>query len=490
MKPCPILTALASLTHIDRPLYVACSGGRDSLALAYGCFLLYKQGKLSTLPTLLHVHHGMQKANDEWAMFVADWAREYGFACQILPLYLTKKTETTARHARYHALATAMREDGVLLVAHHGDDQAETVLMRLINGAGVQGLSGMRAWQTHKVADKELTVHRPLLSISRKDITAFAHAHALAYVDDPTNEESDNARSFIRNEILPRLTALNPKTTQNIARSATLMADAHTLISETTFELFCQCVIATPHTPFVNRLSVSKIQKLAKHQQSAIIRYFVQGGEPLPPNHQTVTDVLHLIARTDDDHQTRIFWQNDGTKDGHAYTLCRYQDVLYRYHHELFLLLQDEPYCNGVLLGDDEKILLKRNAQFCLFFHYHDEVKALFYGKSALMKPITRTDVLFIHQPYVDKGGHEQIGFIKLHGKKLYQHLHIPSWQRKSLWAIYVGDEPVLMMSMDGLWLTKSAMFNELMMAFCDNFTGQSLVLCENNISKNTTKRG
>lgn len=473
MKPCPILTALAPLAHIDRPLYVACSGGRDSLALAYGCFLLYKQGKLSALPTLLHVHHGMQKANDDWADFVANWASSHGFSCQILPLNLNKKTETTARHARYHTLANAMHEDGVLLVAHHSDDQAETVLMRLINGAGVQGLSGMRAWQVRTVGDRELAIHRPLLSVSRGDITAFAHAHALAYVDDPTNEESDNARSFIRNEILPRLATLNPKTAQNIARTATLMADAHTLISEVTCKLFNKCVVLSPHMPFVGTLSVKKVRELSPHEQSAVVRYFVQGGDPLPPNHQTVTDVLHLIARTDGDHQTRIFWQNDGVQDGQDYTLCRYQGTLYRYHHKLFLLLQDEPYCDGVLL-DDDKVILKRNDQYCLFFNHHDGIKTLFHNQSAHIKPITRTDVLFIYQPYVDKEGYEQIGFIKLQGKKLYQHLHIPTWQRTNLWAIYVGDEPVLMMSMDGLWLTKSAMFNELNKAFTNGLMGQT----------------
>lgn len=479
MKPCPILTALASLAHIDRPLYVACSGGRDSMALAYGCSLLYKQGKLPALPTLLHVHHGMQKANDEWAVFVADWARGHGFACQILPLNLNKKTETTARHARYHALATAMREDGVLLVAHHADDQAETVLMRLISGAGVQGLSGMRAWRTRRVADRELTLHRPLLSVSREDITAFAHAHALAYVDDPTNDTTDNTRSFIRHEILPRLTALNPKTSQNIARSATLMDNAHALISETTFELFGACATFSEHTPFVSCLNVSKVRGLAEYEQLALVRYFVQGGDPLPPTHQNTSDVLNLIARTDGDHQTRIFWQNDGMEGGHAYTLCRYQNTLYRYHHELFLLVQDEPCYEGVWLGDDEKILLKRNAQFCLFFHYHDEVKALFYGKSALIKPITRTDVLFIYQPYVDKEGCEQMGFIKLHGKKLYQFLKIPTWQRTSLWAIYVGDEPVIMMGMEQMWLTKSAMFDELMVALHGGRMGRTWLVVD-----------
>ena len=90
-----ILTSLSSaFDELALPahakLYLACSGGRDSLALAYACFLLYRQGKIIRLPTILHVHHGWQAANDAWMQLVHRWAIEHGFDCQILRITLAK----------------------------------------------------------------------------------------------------------------------------------------------------------------------------------------------------------------------------------------------------------------------------------------------------------------------------------------------------------------------------------------------------------------
>lgn len=477
MSACPILSALTALSDLPYPLYLACSGGRDSLVLAYGCYLLYQRGKLEKLPTLLHVHHGMQQANDDWAKLVGAWADEHGFNWQILPLTLTKKTETSARTARYQALMGAMTDDGVLLVAHHADDQAETVLMRLINGAGVQGLSGMRAWQAKTVQGRTMSLHRPLLGVSRHEITAFAHAHALPYVDDPTNDTTDNARSLIRNDILPRLTALNPKVRQNIARTAHLMNDAYALISETVFELVKKCTLDTTHTPFVSCLDIHALRTLSAHEQSAVVRFFVQGDKPLAPSYQTMSDTMALTARTDGDHSTKIFWQGgiDENMDNTAIVLCRYKDTLYRHHHDLFLLLQDKMSDDKIPLTSS-KMMLKKNATFAIFLECHDGFYELLMDKMAYIKPITRDEWVWVCEGYVDKDGQTQIGSTKLGGKKLYQKLSIPTWQRPNLWGIYAYDEPVLMMSMEKYWLTDSTMFADLFALFDGKYMGRTLL--------------
>lgn len=479
MSACPILSALTALSDLPYPLYLACSGGRDSLVLAYGCYLLYQRGKLEKLPTLLHVHHGMQQANDDWAKLVGAWADKHGFNWQILPLTLIKKNETTARTARYQALAGAMADDGVLLVAHHADDQAETVLMRLINGAGVQGLSGMRVWQTKTIQGRKLSIHRPLLGISRHQISAFAHAHALAYVDDPTNETTDNARNLIRNDILPRLSALNPKVRQNIARTAHLMNDAHLLMNKTVFDLFKKCTSTSTnnHTPFVDCLDIQALRTLLAFEQSAVVRFFVQGDKPLAPSYQTMSDTMALTARTDGDHSTKIFWQGgiDENMDNTAIVLCRYKDTLYRHHHDLFLLLQDKMSDDKIPLTSS-KMILKKNATFAIFLECHDGFYELLMDKMAYIKPITRDEWVWVCEGYVDKDGQTQIGSTKLGGKKLYQKLSIPTWQRPNLWGIYAYDEPVLMMSMEKYWLTDSTMFGDLFALFDGKYMGRTLL--------------
>lgn len=458
---CPVLSALSGLSAIQGRIVIGCSGGRDSLSLAFGCYLLYQAGKLPTLPTLIHINHGIQPANDDWANFVRAWADEHGFECHVVALGLGRANESQARQARYHAMSCLMNDDDVLLTAHHQDDQAETVLMRLINGAGVQGLAGMRAWQTLQMGDKTLTIHRPLLSVSRADITAFAQAHGLSYVDDPTNDMSDNTRSFIRNDILPRLATLNPKVADNIAKTATLMDEASELLHESMFEVFKSCVADTPHTPFVSMLDVAKLTALSRPMQSAVVRYWLQGNEPLPPNAQITSDIIALAHRTDTDHQTQIFWRTQGgAVQGGGVVVCRYQDVLYRYHHELFLLLNaktdDTP-----IVPQGEKVVLKHNQQFILAWHYHQVWQELFFDKQVSIRPIGKTSVR-VAVLYQDKTGQTLQGFDKLSGKKLYQKLRIPTWYRQNLWGVSADGELVLMIGVDRWWVLQSGWFDRL----------------------------
>lgn len=483
---CPVLSALSGLSAIQGRIVIGCSGGRDSLSLAFGCYLLYQAGKLPTLPTLIHINHGIQPANDDWANFVRAWADEHGFDCQVVALGLGRANESQARQARYHAMSGLINNDDVLLTAHHQDDQAETVLMRLINGAGVQGLAGMRAWQTLQMGDKTLTIHRPLLGVSRADITAFAHAHELSYVDDPTNETSDNARSFIRNDILPRLATLNPKVADNIAKTATLMDETHTLLHETVLECFGGMLIATSHTPFVSMLDVAKLTALSRPMQSAVVRYWLQGNEPLPPNAQITSDIIALAHRTDTDHQTEIFWRTGG-----GFFICRYQNRLYRYHHELFLLLNAKtddtpivPQGEWVILkalpkpinhtvrpelvegqhhrgltGSPRTVLFDES--LVLAWHYHQVWQELFFDKQVSIRPIGKTSVR-VAVLYQDKTGQTLQGFDKLSGKKLYQKLHIPTWYRQNLWGVSVDGELVLMIGVDRWWVLQSGWFDRL----------------------------
>lgn len=464
LTSCPVLSALANLLDIDEPMFVGCSGGRDSMSLAFGCYLLYQQGKLSALPTLIHVNHGIQSANDDWAKFVKTWADEHGFACHVAELGLGVANETHARHARYGAFAKCMNGKGILLTAHHQDDQAETVLMRLITGAGVQGLAGMRAWQQLDVNDNTLTVHRPLLDVSRTDITAFAQAHGLSYVDDPTNETSQNARSLIRNDILPRLATLNPKASAHLAKTATLMNEAGELIDEFTFEKFGSCVIDTPHSPFVRLLDVAKLTALSPPMQSAVVREWVQCHDKLPPTSRLTHDIIALAHRTDTDHRTEIFWRtagNQSNQDTGGAVICRYGQVLYRYHHSLWQLLCS-PTPNTVHSELVEGlVMLKSNAHFALTWQFSAFWQTLFTNQSVHLAPIGKNSV-YVHTPYHDKHGKFCHAFDKLSGKKLYQKLRIPTWQRHNLWGMVVGGELVLMFGVDEWWLLQSTWFDTL----------------------------
>ena len=310
-----------------RRVWLACSGGRDSLALAALCAQLYHQGKLPFLPQLLHVNHGLQANSDIWVQHVADWAEVQDIPCTILQAQVNGHDEQAARQARYDVMRAQLNQDDVLLLAHHADDQAETVLMRLIQGAGANGLSGMQPWRLQTQGAHCIVLWRPWLTIRRSNITYYANHLKLPYIDDPTNDGGDNFRSGLRRDIMPLLAKYNPNVIDNIARSAQLLSDAQLTINAQAIDDLQQTEVASLQlSPAQRVLNIDELQQLPLYRQSQLLHYWLGQDEPLPPAKQLVDDVLSLSQRDDHDHQTALFWQ--GRK--HSYTIRRYRQQLYR----------------------------------------------------------------------------------------------------------------------------------------------------------------
>ncbi len=214
---------LASVTEYSeqlrgRRIWLACSGGRDSLTLAALCLQLYHQGRLAFLPQLLHVDHNLQSASHLWANHVAKWAQAQQLPCTVLQAQVKGSDEQAARLARYKIMLAHINQGDVLLLAHHADDQAETVLMRLMQGAGVKGLAAMQAWREQSQGVRHNVLWRPWLSVRRANISSSAQRLQLPYIDDPTNDNGDNVRSSLRRDIMPLLANYNPNVIENIAR--------------------------------------------------------------------------------------------------------------------------------------------------------------------------------------------------------------------------------------------------------------------------------
>ncbi|MBP2279482.1 tRNA(Ile)-lysidine synthase [Psychrobacter sp. PL19] len=308
-------------------IWLACSGGRDSLALAAICLQLYRQGQLAFLPQLLHVDHGLQADSKCWALHLAEWAHAQQMPCHILQATVNGHDEQAARQARYQAMLAHINQDDVLLLAHHADDQAETVLMRLIQGAGVNGLSGMEAWRVQSQGARRNVVWRPWLTVRRANISSYAQRLQLPYIDDPTNTSGDNVRSGLRHEIMPALAHYNTNVIDNIARSAQLLADAQATVSAQAAQDFQQTAITSlQFVPAQRVLSILDLQLLPSYRQRQLLHYWLAQDEPLPPAKQLVDDVIMLIQRSDNDHQTQLYWQ--GRKQ--QYLICRYRQQLYR----------------------------------------------------------------------------------------------------------------------------------------------------------------
>ncbi|WP_236190252.1 tRNA lysidine(34) synthetase TilS [Pseudomonas pharyngis] len=208
---------------------IAFSGGLDSTVLVH---LLANLAKTESLPALsaIHVHHGLQAAADAWPAHCQDVCDELSVPLQVQRVQVQPgaSVERAARDARYAAFSAATQANDVLLTGQHRDDQAETLLFRLLRGAGVRGLSGMPA--TRALGQGSLV--RPLLDVTRAELEAYAQDHGLRWVEDPSNQDRQFSRNYIRHQVLPLLSGRWPQAHASMARSAAHLREAQGLLDE------------------------------------------------------------------------------------------------------------------------------------------------------------------------------------------------------------------------------------------------------------------
>jgi tRNA(Ile)-lysidine synthase len=216
--------ATAGVPAAGDGMAVAVSGGADSLALLHALRVL--AGPRRWRLAVLTVDHGLRAGSGADAAFVADHAKALGLPARVCSLgppdlapHRGAGPEAAARAARYGVLWPAADELGCrwLATGHTLDDQAETVLLQLLRGAGPDGLAGM--------AVRNGRLLRPLLGVRRAETRACCAAAGLAWREDPTNADDKPLRNRVRSRLLPLLEELRPGATQAIARTAALAAD-------------------------------------------------------------------------------------------------------------------------------------------------------------------------------------------------------------------------------------------------------------------------
>ena len=196
------------------PWLVAFSGGLDSTVLLHATVRVAGPAAV----VAVHVHHGLQPAADVWPAHCEARARSLGVAFECARLQggppRGASLEAWARDERYRALAAIARRQGAraALTAHHADDQVETMLMRLGRSTGIDGLAGIEpATRLAGVA-----VLRPLLALRRAELADYARAHALRWIEDPSNVDTRRTRNALRHQVLPAIDARMPGFRQHL----------------------------------------------------------------------------------------------------------------------------------------------------------------------------------------------------------------------------------------------------------------------------------
>ena len=289
---------------------VAYSGGIDSTVLLHA---LAKSEKTEEV-LAIHVDHGLHADSGQWEQHCQAFAASLGvdYAAQAVTVATKSQNgpEAAARRARYDAFLGLVRTGDCLLSAHHEDDQAETLLLNLMRGSGPAGLAGIGIQQSFGRG----YLLRPLLGIPGDAIQEYAARHGLTWIEDPSNADSRFDRNFLRNEVVPKLTARWPAVANRLRRSAELVGESSELLNDL-------ADIDLQSLGMPQKLSISGLAELTAPRQRNVLRRAVRlCGLPSPPATR-VYQVLNELLPARVDAQPLVEW--DGA------CVRRYRDHLY-----------------------------------------------------------------------------------------------------------------------------------------------------------------
>lgn len=208
---------------------IAYSGGGDSTALLHA--MHEARGQLSAPIRAIHVHHDLHPDAGHWAAHCERVCSGLGIGMTVARASVEQRSagglEAAARRARYRCLGERLAEGEILLTAHTLDEQAETVLLRMLRGAGLEGLGGIPRLRRFAAG----WLARPLLDVSRASLRDWLRSRDIEWLRDPDNLNRERSRVFLRREILPRLESHWPAARSVIARAADNLADAGAALS-------------------------------------------------------------------------------------------------------------------------------------------------------------------------------------------------------------------------------------------------------------------
>ena len=298
-KPVATVVAESLARHVPphARLVLALSGGLDSVVLLHA--LLALRDPHSFELRAVHVHHGLSPHADDWAAFCSRLCASHSVELTIHHVQIARDDaagiEAAARRERQQIFA-ALDAD-FLLAAHQQDDQAETLLLQLLRGAGPKGLAAMAELQVRP--HWRAAQLRPLLGVARSDLQEHAQAHGLDWVDDESNRDTRYRRNALRQQGMPLLAAHFPGSGATLARAAALQADAAELLDDLA-RLDAADAIAG------ERLDCAALGRLSTPRARNLLRHFIElQGQPMP-SARRLDEALHQLRDAQADARVRV----------------------------------------------------------------------------------------------------------------------------------------------------------------------------------------
>lgn len=278
------------------------SGGLDSCVLLH--LLAALRARHGFDLSAVHVNHGISPHADEWQRFCASCCTAVDVPYSAVRVNVPRNSglgiEAAAREARYRALLD--RDTDFVALAHHRDDQAETLLLQLLRGAGIKGLAAMPAVGDAPDAvggNSGVKMLRPLLDVPRTVLAEYAEAHGLRWIEDESNLDLAYDRNFLRHRVMPVLEERFPASRTTLSRSSAHFAEAADLLDEIGAEDAARLV-------HERRLDVAGMRALSLPRAKNLLRFWLSGHLSMAPNARRLEEVYRQLCEARQDAQLAI----------------------------------------------------------------------------------------------------------------------------------------------------------------------------------------
>ena len=269
---------------------IALSGGIDSVVLLHALSQLKVKLKLQL--SAIHINHDLSSNADDWLIFCHNKCKELGIPIKSEKINIkhdiSMGIEAAARKGRYQALETYRK--GILVLGHHQNDQAETLLLQLFRGSGLNGLAAMPLY------DQERFIWRPLLKINKEIIEGYAKENSLNFIKDESNDNLQFDRNFLRKNVLPLIKSRYPDIINTISRSSENIAEGlnlHKAIAKEDANIF--------FSKNKERLSLTMIKVLEKERVVNLIRWWLDVNKKMMPSKKTMSELYKQIKNVKKD---------------------------------------------------------------------------------------------------------------------------------------------------------------------------------------------
>lgn len=327
-----IITSIKStLNSMDdlKQVVIAYSGGVDSHVLMHACAQLNP-----IFPSLIfkavHINHGMQSVAPKWQQHCHATADQLGIEinCISVDVINLKQDgpEQAARKARYGAILELVTKHSVVLTAQHQDDQAETLMLQLLRGCGVEGLASMPLLDNFGLG----FIARPFLRVNQQAILDYAQRYDLSWVEDPSNVDTNLDRNFLRQQVIPIIKKRWPAFAQTTSRTARHCAEVSDVLANMAEESITNAN--------KNQLNISELSGKDEKLQRIFLRYWIQENNIQRPSLKVIQQIQHCVIHAFEDKTPFVKW---GT------------NVVRRYKNNLYLLSVLPQFDAALTLGFD-----------------------------------------------------------------------------------------------------------------------------------------